>query len=153
MNKESRGYDMTRVTPSVMRRRRRQAKFLRAYRKEGTLGQAAIVSGVSVFTVRHWAEDDPLFAAHYHQEQQVWLGKMEKEAYDRAVNGVETPLVSMGKVVTHVQKKSDALLQFMLQAHDPQKYGRGTRAGVEVSKDKDGNPTIKAYVGVDLEQV
>jgi hypothetical protein len=48
----------------------------------------------------------------------------EAEAWRRAVEGVERPIVSGGKVVTTVREYSDALLIFLLKGRRPAKYAR-----------------------------
>jgi hypothetical protein len=49
---------------------------------------------------------------------------LEAEAWRRAVEGVERPIVSGGKVVTTVREYSDTLLIFLLKGRRPEKYAR-----------------------------
>ena len=45
------------------------------------------------------------------------IDTLEDEARRRAYEGVSTPIVSGGKIITHVQKYSDFLMGLMLKAH------------------------------------
>jgi len=49
---------------------------------------------------------------------------LEAEARKRAIEGVTEPVYHQDKVVGTIQKYSDSLLMFLLQAAFPEKYGK-----------------------------
>ena len=55
------------------------------------------------------------------------------EAHRRAVKGVDEPVFWKGEIAGHVRKYSDRLLETLLRAHDPAKYGNGSTSNVTVN--------------------
>jgi hypothetical protein len=53
------------------------------------------------------------------------------EARRRAIDGVEEPVFHRGKVVGHVNKFSDSLLTKLLEASDPERYGKRSNVAIE----------------------
>ena len=47
---------------------------------------------------------------------------LEAEAWRRAHDGIEEPILYKGQVVTHVRKYSDLLLMFLLKGLRPEKF-------------------------------
>ncbi len=78
--------------------------------------------GIGRTTVYMERQRNEAFAVAWADVEERSTERMEAEAYRRAVTGVETPLVSAGKLVTTVQTYSDGLLTFMLKARRPDKY-------------------------------
>jgi hypothetical protein len=138
---------------TLLRRRRKQAEFLRAYRVVEYKLKAAKRIGVQYRTILHWINTDELFQEHVRDiEAEITAARLhglETEAYRRAVKGVKTPLVSMGRVVAHVRKKSDTLMVKLLEAEAPEKYRKVTAQGVEAGVNDKGERYIKLYQGFD----
>jgi hypothetical protein len=149
---------VTSQTTLAIARRRRQGEFLRAYRESVGSSDSAICKMIHINPklLSRWKNEDPLFKIKYLEAQEeVRLKKieiLEQELYRRAVEGVETPLVSMGKVVTTVQKYSDTLLQAALKAELPSKYEKKDK-GLAIEIGEEGGKFIKAYVGFNPDDV
>jgi len=113
------------------------------------------ISRQTVYMERQRNED---FAVAWADVEERSTERMEAEAYRRAVEGVATPMVSAGRLVTTVQTYSDGLLQFMLKARRPEKYrervdvahsgGIEQRVKVDLSKlDPDELDTLERISG------
>ncbi len=104
--------------------------FLRAFGIMGNVRAACIQANVSRETVYKWLKRDKKFATAYNEYAVPdSVDFLESEAFRRAVQGVEEPVISHGEVVydddgniVTVKKYSDALLMFLLKARAPQKY-------------------------------
>ena len=73
--------------------------------------------------------DDPAFAEAWDEALDAGTDALEDEARRRAVDGVEEPIVAMGKVardeagnVLTVRRYSDSLLTLLLKARRPDKF-------------------------------
>lgn len=138
----------------TIRRRRRMAAFLALYSEHGSLGAACRSIHVRPSQIRQWRLDDPTFEALYLDAAASFIGRLEKEAFTRAVIGEEHPVVSAGKLVTYEVKKSDDLLKVLMRANDPKKYREGGRQlGMKAGVDEEGNKFFKVYEGFDPDDV
>jgi hypothetical protein len=86
------------------------------------VSRACEVVGISRQTAYAERQRNEEFAVAWADAEERVVETMEREAYRRAVEGVEEPLVSAGKHVTNVTKYSDSLLQFLLKARRPERY-------------------------------
>lgn len=116
------GRPRTERTPERVR-----AMFLRELGKRANVSDAARMAKIGRSTVYQWREAEPEFAASWDEAVEQALGLLEAEAWRRAVDGVEEPIVGrVGKdedgIVTYVRKYSDSLMQTLLKAHRPEKY-------------------------------
>lgn len=148
----------TSLTLASRARRRKQGRFLRAYRAGIVLKECCKLANISERQYLRWQREDPLFQAHYLEAQDthqaILVAALEKELYRRAVTGVKTPIVNQGRIVTHVMKHSDKLLELALRANHPEKYNPKSQGmGVEIGVDNDGNKHVKAYIGFNPEDV
>jgi hypothetical protein len=125
--------------------------FLKVYRECGIVGPAAEAAHVSRQTIYVWREHDEEFAVAMNAAREEALDAIEHEAYRRAVLGVpqERPITARGEVIgTYtITEYSDRLLELVLKANRPEKY----RERFDVTSD--GQPLVKAYVGVDINAV
>lgn len=143
---------------ATMARRRTQGRFLRAYRESTGTSDAKLCKElhISAKTLSNWKINDPLFKIKYLEAKEEVdakrLENMEAELYRRAVEGVDTPLVSMGKVVETVKKYSDTLLLAALKAELPSKYEKKEK-GLSLEFGEEGGKHIKAYVGFSPDDV
>ena len=137
------------LTPA--QRAAKQKKFLKVYRESGNIKYSCKVAGINRSTYRYWKEHDAAFAALLPDADEDANNTLEYAAYDRAVNGVESFVVSQGKLVYEeipvldkngeqerengtgrlvykrgkaiVERKySDTLLITLLKARMPEKY-------------------------------
>ncbi len=81
--------------------------------------EAANVGRTTAYRNRQEDED---FALAWADIEERSTERMEREAYRRAVEGVDKPMVSAGKMVTTVKEYSDTLLIFMLKSRRPETY-------------------------------
>ncbi len=83
----------------LIRRRTAQAVFLAEFAKHGNLTAAARVADTHRDTIYHWQEHDDNFSVRFHQAEAEAADAIRAELHRRAVEGVERPMVSAGRVV------------------------------------------------------
>lgn len=96
-------------------------------------------------TAYEWKAADPQFAALWDDALEAGNDLLEDEARRRAVDGVERPVVAMGKIarddqgnVLMLREYSDTLLALMLKAKKPKEY----RDRLDVNANVSGNLTL-----------
>jgi hypothetical protein len=87
------------------------------------------VSGTSRTRVYELRKTDAVFAGAWEEAEETAADRLEEEARRRAVEGVQEPLVSAGKIVRDddgqpiaIRRYSDTLLIALLKAHRPEKF-------------------------------
>jgi hypothetical protein len=131
-------------------RAKKQKRFLTAFRKSGNIKYACQSAGIHRSTYYEWRDHDEAFKAYLPDAVEDAHDTLEFAAYDRAVQGVESHVVSVGKVVYEEvpvldaegnqkfdknnkpitkpgkpiteRKYSDPLLITLLKAHIPERY-------------------------------
>lgn len=108
-------------------------RFLVAYAECGNVTQAAEMAGIDRTQHYRWLGTvegyDPVpgypeaFAAAGEQA----ADRLEREAWRRAVNGVERPVYYQGEQCGVVREYSDTLLIFLLKGFRPEKYQERSR--------------------------
>lgn len=116
---------------------KKQEAFLDALRKAGNVSEACAAAGIPRRTVYDWRDADAAFAAAWEGALDEAADTMEREAFRRAVEGVEKPVFQGGEEVGRIRDYSDTLLIFLLKAARPEKYRE--RADVQ----QRGTTTIK----------
>ena len=109
--------------------------FIELLRQLGNVSQAAKEAGIGRRTAYDWREEDEAFRAAWEDAEAEAADALEAEARRRAVEGVESYVISGGRIVRHddeddprfgepVMKTeySDKLLETLLRAHKPEKY-------------------------------
>lgn len=99
-----------------------QAKYLDEWRRTGSPAAAREFIKRDRRTVQMWRARNPVFNAQCESCAEAVVADFEVEAKRRAVEGVERPMVSGGKVVAKVREYSDSLLSLLLRANAPEKY-------------------------------
>ncbi len=102
--------------------------------KTGCISDAARVAGVSRKTINDWRAKDPDFDRLCTVAIDKAAGHIETLAWERAVTGIEEPVVHHGKLVGTRLKRSDAIFRMLLMASNKEKYGRmgaADRAAIE----------------------
>ncbi|URA06969.1 terminase small subunit [Xanthomonas phage Elanor] len=112
----------------------RRRLFLRAFALRGIVLDGCRAAGVSRGAVEHWRESSEWFDTMYHIAIEEAADRIEGEAFRRAVDGYDEPVIYQGMVTTvfdavtgeekqlTVRKYSDALLQTILKGARPEKY-------------------------------
>jgi hypothetical protein len=107
----------------------RQERFLRALAETGNVTAAVAVSGTSRTRVYELRKTDAVFAGAWEEAEETAADRLEEEARRRAVERVQEPLVSAGKIVRDddgqpiaIRRYSDTLLIALLKAHRPEKF-------------------------------
>jgi len=130
-------------------RHARKAAFINEYRHTGNILLAAQAARVARNTVYYWQEHDERFVMAVHLAEAEAVERLEEEARRRAVDGVkrEKGVYWQGSLVGTevITEYSDSLLTLLLRARKPERYKE--RIAVETQ------PPVKAYAGVDVEQV
>ena len=106
---------------------KKQAAFLAELTACGNVSDAATAAGVPRRTAYEWRSADATFAAAWDDAIDVAADTMEREAFRRAVEGVEEPVYGrVGKdsdgEIGRITKYSDTLLIFLLKGARPEKY-------------------------------
>lgn len=122
----------------------RQA-FLGAFEYAGMVSEACRMVGISRSTAYLERQRNEEFAVAWADVDEKVVDKLEAEAFRRAHDGVDKPLVSAGQLVTTAKEYSDGLLMFLLKAKRPERY----RERVDV---KHGGE-IRQAVRVDLSKL
>lgn len=95
---------------------------------------AARSCGLKIATVRAWKQKNPEFSLAWIEATQAYRESLEHEAYRRAVNGTLRPVYYKGNEVGSVREYSDRLLELLLRANDPQKYGNRSQVDIDVRR-------------------
>jgi len=120
---------------------RAREKFIEVLRHTCNVSEAARAVGISRTTAyEHRA--DAQFALAWDEAEQEAADRLEREAWRRAVDGVDKPVTHQGKITATYKEYSDRMLEMLLKAHRPEKYRE--RVSAEVSGPK-GDP-IKSEV-------
>src|SRR6478672_6188376 len=77
----------------------KKRRFLEALRECGNIRIASEAAGSGRREMHRKKERDPKFAADWDAAYAEAADRLEQEAWRRAVEGVEEPVVSMGKLV------------------------------------------------------
>lgn len=96
--------------------------FLAALAAVGNVSEAAKAAGVSRAFVYTERKADPAFAALWDDALDGAADVMEREAFRRAVEGVDEPVFQQGQEIGTIRKYSDTLLIFLLKGARPNKY-------------------------------
>lgn len=92
----------------------RKQKFLGALGRTGVVRDACKIAGISSTTVYRHAKKDADFAAAMTEAHASALPTLNAAAFERAVEGVDEPIVHGGKIVGTRKKYSDPLLKEIL---------------------------------------
>jgi hypothetical protein len=113
------------------------------FNQEGSLSKACEHEWLSYGAVKAWRKTFPMFDEVLAELEEELIQAADDELYDRAIRGVDKPVISQGALV-FVKTKSDDLLKFYLQ-NNRKKYA--TKQITEVTGA--GGGPIKS-VGLDV---
>ena len=97
-------------------------KFLAELDRSGMVSHAAREIGIHRQRAYEHRAEDPDFAARWDETIERTTDVMEREAFRRAVAGVEKPVFQGGQQVGNIREHSDTLLIFLLKARRPDTY-------------------------------
>ena len=103
-------------------RPKQQAAFLARLRDTGTITAAAGRAGVNRRSHYRWLDQDPAYAAAFHDANEEAADQLEHEARRRALEGVEEPVFYRGERVGTTRRYSDQLLILLLMAKRPDQF-------------------------------
>jgi hypothetical protein len=116
----------------TIRTLKKRETFITALRSHGNVSEACAAALIGRTAAYAWRADEPAFAAEWDEALDEAADTMEREAWRRAVEGVDEPVFgSMGQglgsgEVGRIRKYSDTLLIFMLKAARPEKFRERT---------------------------
>jgi hypothetical protein len=118
----------------------RKRHFLEVLAASGNVSMAIAAAKISRRIVYDLRNNDETFARAWSDAEDIAADRLETEAWRRAVDGVEEPVISLGKVVQTedgtplvIRRYSDNLLLALLRAHRPEKYRDRSSVEVDVS--------------------
>lgn len=133
-------------------RQRARERFLAELAQRGIVQDAAASTGYPRSLFYTWRKEDAAFAAAWDEALEVATDRAEREAWRRAVEGIDKPLIGrVGKdqdgVIEVIKEYSDAILLRLLSSRRPEKWRE--RQQIEHS----GEIAQKVYAGFDPEKV
>ena len=137
----------------------RQRRFLEHLAETGNVSRSVKLVGTSATRVYALRHNDPAFRQAWDEAEEVAGGRLEAEAWRRAVDGFDEPVVSAGKLVRDendnpvmLRRYSDTLLIALLKAHRPQKFDRRAPAATNVLVAGNAGRDIRAMLLAKLAQ-
>jgi hypothetical protein len=128
----------------------KRRRFLRTLAKTGCIADAARVAGISTTTADRWRAKEPRFARACENAIDMASSHIETLAWERAVTGIEEPVIHYGKLVGTRIRRSDAIFRMLLMASNRKKYGRmGAVKRKEIEKEL--RARIKAELRAEIE--
>lgn len=107
----------------------RQRDFIEALADTGSVDaacKAVNMSTVGAYHLRRQSGGEE-FRAAWERALQLGVQRVEDVVMDRALNGVEEPLYSYGKLIGTRRKYNDRLLMFILRNRAPDRFADGKR--------------------------
>jgi hypothetical protein len=114
---------------------KKRAAFIRALKRSANVSRAAVAAKIATSTAYRWRAKNEAFRVAWDDAIDAALDDLETALLERAVNGVEKPIMYGGKQITTVRTYSDGLAMFLLRARRPQIYARDTVGPREVATD------------------
>jgi hypothetical protein len=107
----------------------RQSAFIEALADTGSVDaacKAVNMSTVGAYHLRRQPEAES-FRKAWEAALQLGVARVEDVVMDRALNGVEEPLYSYGKLIGTRRRYNDRLLMFILRNRAPERFAEGKR--------------------------
>jgi hypothetical protein len=137
--------NFTKLTPE------KRSEFLDLLRESGNVSKTAEVIEISRVALYMHRKADPEFAAEWDEAaaigRELVADDLEQAADNRAIEGVQEPILFQGEDTGHTCKRySDNLLMFRLKALRPEKYCEKVRQEVT---GKEGEPLTIQVKAID----
>jgi hypothetical protein len=107
---------------------RARETFLEVLRDTCNVSEAARAAGMSRRSAYDWRDADQAFAADWADAEQEAADKLEREAWRRAVDGVDKPVTFQGRITATYKEYSDRMLEILLKGHRPEKFADRVKA-------------------------
>lgn len=107
---------------------RARAMFLETLAQTCNVSEACRAARVGRTTVYEWKAAEPEFAAAWKIAEEEAADKLEREAWRRAVEGVDKPVTFQGAITATYKEYSDRMLEILLKGHKPEKYVERVRS-------------------------
>ncbi|MEO1648630.1 MAG: hypothetical protein AAFR32_07420 [Pseudomonadota bacterium] len=110
----------------------RQRAFIEALADTGSVTAACKIVAMSTHGVYHLRRSPGAdeFREAWARALDLGVQRIEDVAMDRALNGVEEPLYSYGKLIGTRTRYNDRLLMFMLRNRAPERFAEGKAKGL-----------------------
>ena len=105
----------------------RKRKFLHALARTGCVRDACAIANISTTSAYRHRKRDAGFADAWERALTEALPVLEAAAFERAVEGVDEPVVHGGEVVATRKRYSDAILVTLLKRADAAEAARTAR--------------------------
>ncbi len=110
------------MTKRTERADRARERFINVLRETCNVSEAARSAGIGRRTAYEWRDKDPAFAADWEDAEEEAADKLEREAWRRAVEGIDKPVVHQGVITATYKEYSDKMLEILLKGHRPEKF-------------------------------
>ncbi len=110
----------------------RQSRFIEALADTGSVAaacKAVDMSTVGAYYLRRQPGAEE-FREAWQKALDLGVQRIEDVAMDRALNGVDEPLYSYGKLIGSRKRYNDRLLMFMLRNRSPERFAEGKAKGL-----------------------
>lgn len=101
----------------------RRATVLEVLARTGSVVDACAAAEIHTRSYHRWKATDAEFAREVEEALDVSGAALEREARRRAVDGVERSRVTRDGVIVTERVYSDRLLELLLRAHVPERFG------------------------------
>jgi hypothetical protein len=129
----------------------RKKRFLETYAQSGCVRDGCRAAGISDTTFYRHYDKWPDFRSLCEAARSKASAHVELYAWERGVTGIEEPIIHYGKQVGVRRKRSDAIFKLILQASNPEKYGRiGTGGETKTQIEKRLRVEIEAEVRAEI---
>jgi hypothetical protein len=110
----------------------RQTAFIEALADTGSVDAACKAVNMSTVGAYHLRRQPgaETFRAAWEAALQLGVQRVEDVVMDRALNGVEEPLYSYGKLIGTRRRYNDRLLMFILRNRAPERFSEGAPKGL-----------------------
>lgn len=101
---------------------RARETFIKVLAESCNVSEACRAANIGRTTVYEWRNAEPEFAAAWEEAEETAADKLEREAWRRAVEGVDKPVTFQGVITATYKEYSDRMLEILLKAHRSEKF-------------------------------
>lgn len=112
--------DVSSLSPAELKERK--LTFLRAYANRGIVRDGCVAASISWGTYTRWRDKDEPFNEACEHAEMLAADRLEGEAYRRAQDGYEKPVIYQGEITDTYTEYSDSLMQTLLKGAKQKKY-------------------------------
>jgi len=116
--------DVSSLSPAELRERK--LTFLRAYANRGIVLDGCVAASTSWGTYTRWRDKDESFNEACKHAEMMAADRLEGEAFRRARDGYEKPVIYQGEITDTYTEYSDSLMSVLLKGAKKKKYADRT---------------------------